>query len=112
MIAHEGRFWMRATSAGLLLACALGTACAQEMTLPRVSTAPVDWDAVQADLANSEVLRPLLAGAGASALTRLNGAAARIFPSVARSAVPVLLPVDLPGLLQEPGQAIAPQADG
>jgi hypothetical protein len=103
---------MRATSAGLLLACALGTACAQEMTPPRVTAAPVDWDAVQADLASSDVLRPLLAGAGASALTQLNSAAARMFPSVARSAVPVLLPVDPQVLLQEPGEASVPRADG
>ena len=76
---------MRATSAGLLLACVLGTACAQDMTPPHVVVATVDWNAVQGDLADSEALRPVLADAGAAALTELNKAAARVYPSIPQS---------------------------
>src|SRR5262249_49079081 len=90
---------MRATSAGLLLACVLGTACAQDMLPPRVAVAPVDWDAVRGEIRSSEALRPLLADPDASALTQLNKAAARAYPAIPRSAVPVLLPIDAAALL-------------
>jgi hypothetical protein len=103
---------MRAASAGLLLACLFGTACAQEMTPPRVVLAPVDWGSAQSDLASSEELRPLLADAGTSALTQLNQAVARVFPSITRSAVPVLLPIDVSGLLRAAGETGEAKVEG
>ena len=102
---------MRATSAGLLLACVLGTACAQDMAPPHVVVVTVDWNAVQGDLADSEALRPVLADAGAAALTELNKAAARVYPSIPRSGVPVLLPIDAVGLLRELGEAGEPKVE-
>ena len=102
---------MRATSAGLLLACVLGTACAQDMIPPRVAVAPVDWDAVRGEIAGSEALRPLLAGPDASTLTQLNKAAARAYPAIPQSAVPVLLPIDAAALLRAPAEGDAPKDD-
>ena len=102
---------MRATSAGLLLACVLGTACAQDMAPPHVVVVTVDWNAVQGDLADSEALRPVLADAGAAALTELNKAAARVYPSIPQSGVPVLLPIDAVGLLREPSEAGEPKVE-
>jgi hypothetical protein len=95
---------MRATSAGLLLACVLGTACAQDMIPPRIAVAPVDWDAVRSELGNSEALRPLLADPGGSTLTELNKAVARAYPVIPQSAVPVLLPIDAAAALRAPAE--------
>jgi hypothetical protein len=101
---------MRATSAGLLLACAIGAACAQDVAPPHVVTSAVDWEAVQKEVAGSDTLRPILAtaDAGTSPLALLNGAIARQFPAVPQSAVPVLLPRDVVEVLREP----KPPSDG
>jgi hypothetical protein len=95
---------MQATSAGLLLACVLGTACAQDMIPPRIAVAPVDWDAVRSELENSEALRTLLAEPGGPTLTELNKAAARAYPAIPQSAVPVLLPIGAAAALRGPAE--------
>jgi hypothetical protein len=81
------------------------------MTPPHVVVPTVDWNAVQGDLADSEALRPVLADAGTAALTELNKAAARVYPSIPRSGVPVLLPIDAVGLLREPSEAGEPKVE-
>jgi murein DD-endopeptidase MepM/ murein hydrolase activator NlpD len=77
---------------------------APQLQSPRVSAADVDWSAVRAALAD---LDPLIsqgdAGGGSSpdALTRLNAATAKVFPKIAASPVPVLLPFDTAAYLRE-----------
>jgi len=80
------------------------------MTGPRITAMDVDWNAARA------VLPPLeLQPAGdeatdatpADALARLNGATAKIFPKVAASGVPVLLPFDTAAFLHDRAQGTA-----
>lgn len=68
---------------------------AEEMKVPHVSVATVDWDAAAASLPD----RP--AGSSAEAFAKLNMAAEVVFPNIANSAVPVLLPFDIDGLVTE-----------
>jgi hypothetical protein len=74
---------MRAVSSGFLLACALGTACAQDVRPPRVVQLNVGWEAVPGALATDASA----AGQTASPVAP-NGET----QSVAQSGVPVLLP--------------------
>ncbi len=68
---------------------------AEEMKVPHVSVATVDWDAAAASLPD----RP--AGSSAEAFAKLNMAAEVVFPNIANSTVPVLLPFDIDGLVTE-----------
>ena len=70
-------------------------ALAEEMKVPHVSVATVDWDAAAASLPD----RP--AGSSAEAFAKLNMAAEVVFPNIANSTVPVLLPFDIDGLVTE-----------
>ena len=75
-----------------------------------VSIVPPDWDAVRADAAE-------LFGAGggeksADALARLNEAAGKVFPAIATSAAPVLVPFDTRAFLREPASEPAKPAAG
>ena len=78
-----------------------------EMKSPLLSAADVDWSAVRTALAEID---PLKSGgdAGAAAtpdvLTRLNSAIAKIFPKIAASPVPVLLPFDAAVYLRDTAQ--------
>jgi murein DD-endopeptidase MepM/ murein hydrolase activator NlpD len=72
-----------------------GRAPAEEMKVPHVSVATVDWDAAAASLPD----RPT--GSSAEAFAKLNMAAEVIFPNIANSTVPVLLPFDTDGLVKE-----------
>jgi hypothetical protein len=81
---------MGAVSSGLLLACALGTACAQEMRPPRVVQLNVDWEAARSALATNAS-----ATTGSASPVASNNDAAVKPSSVAQSGVPVLLPVAL-----------------
>ncbi|MFN3659358.1 MAG: peptidoglycan DD-metalloendopeptidase family protein [Pseudolabrys sp.] len=75
---------------GLLLLFA-GPAAADALKAPRTSVATVDWERAVAD-----------AGAGTPAgLDALNAGAERHFPGIAKSAVPVLLPLDTDGLRKD-----------
>lgn len=91
--------------AGVMLAGALVGATAQEatqeMALPRVSTVSVDWNAVRDELAhNATGSTP-----PATLLLRLNDAAAQRLPGIDKSAVPVLLPIDVDALFKDPSKA-------
>jgi len=71
---------------------------------PRVVPADVNWDAVRAALGGIDLHSAHDAPADApqaDALTRLNVAAEKIFPKIAASAVPVLLPFDTGGFLRD-----------
>ena len=72
-----------------------GGAPAEEMKAPHISVATVDWDAAAASLPD----RP--AGSSAEAFAKLNMAAEVVFPNIANSTVPVLLPFDTDGLVKE-----------
>lgn len=68
---------------------------AEEMKAPHISVATVDWDAAAASVPD----RP--AGPSAEAFAKLNMAAEVVFPNIANSTVPVLLPFDTDGLVKE-----------
>lgn len=72
-----------------------GGAPAEEMKAPHISVATVDWDAAAASVPD----RP--AGPSAEAFAKLNMAAEVVFPNIANSTVPVLLPFDTDGLVKE-----------
>ena len=72
-----------------------GGAPAEEMKAPHISVATVDWDAAAASLPD----RP--AGSSAETFAKLNMAAEVVFPNIANSTVPVLLPYDTDGLVKE-----------
>jgi Peptidase family M23 len=72
-----------------------GGALAEEMKAPHISVATVDWDAAAASLPGGP------AGSPAEAFAKLNMAAEISFPSIANSAVPVLLPYDADALVRE-----------
>jgi len=72
-----------------------GGAPAEEMKAPHISVATVDWDAAAASVPD----RP--AGPSAEAFAKLNMAAEVVFPNIANSTVPVLLPFDTDGLVKD-----------
>ena len=78
-----------------------------EMKSPRVSSVDVDWGAVRAALSD---LSPLLSENGsdsgkADALARLNEATQSVFPNIAASPIPVLLPFDTAAFLKDKAAA-------
>ena len=99
---------------------------AQDMKPPRMTVARVDWDAVAAALASLEPLQAAQArldtasaqsaavkpdNAVATKLAQLNATTSQLFPNIAASAVPVLLPLDVDTFLREqPNGEIAPEA--
>jgi murein DD-endopeptidase MepM/ murein hydrolase activator NlpD len=111
--------------AALLLVVATG-AMAQDMKPPRITVTRVDWDAVAATLAAIEPLQAAQArveaakdkpdtakpnDAMATKLAQLNAATAKLFPNIAASPVPVLLPLDVDAFLRErPSGEITPEA--
>jgi len=72
-----------------------GGAPAEEMKAPHISVATVDWDAAAASLPDGA------AGSSAEAFAKLNMAAEVVFPNIANSTVPVLLPFDTDGLVKD-----------
>jgi len=72
-----------------------GGAPAEEMKAPHISVATVDWDAAAASLPDQA------AGSSAEAFAKLNMAAEVVFPNIANSTVPVLLPFDTDGLVKD-----------
>jgi len=85
-------------------------AAAEQMKSPRLSSAAVDWNAVRATLGGLEPLKAPGGASAADALVQLNTATAAIFPSVAASPVPVLLPFDAPAYLHDVAQGAAGEA--
>ena len=81
----------RAALVSLALTLA-NVAGAQEMAAPRIERASIDWARAAAD-------------AAPGGLRALNAAADRRFAGIARSAVPVLLPVDVGALRKPPDDA-------
>ena len=78
-----------------------------EMKSPHVSSVDVDWGAVRAAVSD---LFPLLSeggsdGAKADALARLNEATQSVFPNIAASPIPVLLPFDTAAYLKDKAAA-------
>jgi murein DD-endopeptidase MepM/ murein hydrolase activator NlpD len=75
-----------------------------EVTSPRISPVEVDWDAARAALAGLDQITTHddTAGAGSpDTLARLNVATDKIFPKIAASPVPVLLPFDTAAYLHD-----------
>ena len=75
-----------------------------KMQAPTVARAEVDWAAAQAALAGFAQLTAPDQAAGAAAgdaLTRLNAVTEKIFPKIATSSVPVLLPFDTAAFLRD-----------
>src|SRR3954469_23751857 len=96
---------LRAILIGILL-LAGGAAAADEIKAPKLSVATVDWDAARAVLNELEATRRLsatahMAGAASDLLGRLNQATGAVFPNIAASPVPVLLPFDLDAYLRQ-----------
>jgi Peptidase family M23 len=76
----------------LLALLTVHAATAQEMASPRISLVTVDWQAAAAGLTGQP------AGAPAAAFAALNAASQSRFPDLAKSPVPVLLPLDIEAL--------------
>ncbi|HZP71674.1 MAG TPA: peptidoglycan DD-metalloendopeptidase family protein [Pseudolabrys sp.] len=82
----------------ILAVCALliaGAAPAQELKTPRISDVQVDWNAAAASIADGP------AGTPSEVFARLNAAAGIVFPGIAESAVPVLLPYDVDAFIKD-----------
>jgi hypothetical protein len=96
----------RATLAAGLITAAMVAARAQEMQPPRLTHIHPDWNAVAADLATMgpQAAAPPQAptsALGAQSIADLNHATADLFPAIAASPVPVLLPFDTAAFLND-----------
>src|SRR5579871_2914000 len=112
-----GRSPRRATIAAALvalasIAAAWSPASAGDMKPPRLQHIDPDWQAVASDLATlpSPMVTPLRAPTSAKSLVpsqadtpllNLNRATADLFPGIAASSVPVLLPFDTAAYLKD-----------
>jgi len=84
--------------AALVMACCVAPACvatvaAQDMRNPKIASMPVDWSEAQLD--NGTEASP-------RSIERLNQAVDTLFPNIAASPVPVLLPFNSAQLLRDP----------
>jgi murein DD-endopeptidase MepM/ murein hydrolase activator NlpD len=96
---------LQAIFVAALLLLASGGAFALEIKAPKISIAAVDWETARAALNSSEAARRLsasaaVAGAASDLLARLNQTSGTVFPNIAASSVPVLLPFDLDAFLR------------
>jgi hypothetical protein len=101
------------TFAALSLVLVGTSASAQEMKVPQTTSASVDWPAVRASIQLPAINRlpPIPDGPGSESglriaseggpLGRLNQSISPIFPAVALSTVPVLMPLDMPRYLSD-----------
>jgi hypothetical protein len=107
---------------GLALAVGIVAAAAQDMKGPRVSSIPVDWNALAAELQaldgpddaqsrpEEETKGPL--ATPINVIARINLVTGNRFANIASSPVPVLLPFDTPAFLRDrAGAADASQAE-
>jgi hypothetical protein len=99
-----------------LLAAAMTAAAAQEMQAPRLTHIHPDWSAVATDL--GAIVPPPAAPSQADAsapaapsIADLNRATADLFPNIASSLVPVLLPFDTAGFLNDRAAGVTRRAD-
>ena len=95
-----------ATLAAGLLTAAMVAASAQEMKPPRLTHINPDWNAVAADLGTigSQAAAPTQtpsSAPGPPSIADLNHATADLFPAIAASPVPVLLPFDTAAFLAD-----------
>lgn len=83
--------------AAVLVVQPLAANAAEEMAAPRITLASVDWTAVKTELAAAAAVRTFGAAADLGfddgELARANAITGQRFPGVARSGVPVLLPL-------------------
>jgi hypothetical protein len=118
-VGARSRLWIpaRILAAGILtaglIAAGTATASAEEMKPPRLTHIDPDWKGVALDLASVGPLtaaRPQEPPAGhppdaptdgAQAIADLNRATAELFPNIAASPVPVLLPFDTTAFLND-----------
>lgn len=73
-------------------------ACAQDMQAPRLTHINPDWDAVAADI---NAAAPAPSAPSTESIADLNRATADLFPNIAASPVPVLLPFDTTAFLND-----------
>jgi hypothetical protein len=104
---------LQAILATALWLLASAGALALEPKAPKISLAAVDWETARAALNDNEAARRLSASADAGAtapdpLARLNQMAGAVFPNIAASPVPVLLPFNLDAFL---GHKLGDDAD-
>jgi hypothetical protein len=93
---HDLRFPVLA-GAALLFA---GAAAATEIEAPRVTLTQADWAAAAASLSGQSPGGPGN-GAAAAEFARVNGRTEKRFPGIAKSSVPVLLPMDVAAFLAD-----------
>jgi hypothetical protein len=102
--------WRIVAMAAGLMAAATVTAAAEEMQVPRLSQSNPDWNAVAADIAAlspapppppSDASAPVPLTDGRQVIAALNRATAELFPGIAASTVPVLLPFDTAAFLND-----------
>ena len=110
--------WRIVAITALLMAAATLIAAAEEMQLPRLSHSNPDWNAVAADIAALSPVPPNTLSDGSAsdasaaatsappadsrqAIAALNRATAELFPGIAASTVPVLLPFDTAAFLND-----------
>jgi hypothetical protein len=96
---------LQAILVAALLLLASGGALAVEIKAPKISVAAVEWDTARAALNGNEAAGRLSAsaavpGAVPDLLSRLNQASGTVFPNIAASPLPVLLPFDLDAFLR------------
>lgn len=85
---------------GLLLLVSGVAHSAPDIARPRVAATVVEWPAAAAAVTQYEGLQTA-ANSKTDALARLNEAAGRLLPTIATSPVPVLLPIDVAGILRD-----------
>ena len=91
-------------AAALLLLAHTGVA-ALEARAPKISALKVEWDLARTDLIDGKAAQRLSASANAAGarsdlLAQLNHLSSTVYPNIAASAVPVLLPFDLDAFLR------------
>jgi hypothetical protein len=80
----------------------------KEMAPPKIATVTVDWDGVRAVLSQLSGASSSEPKSDSDALARLNAAADATYREIAKSTVPVLLPVDTATVLRTKAAALPP----
>jgi hypothetical protein len=80
----------------------------KEMTPPRIIPATVDWNGVRAALSALPLAQTLDTAGNGDLLARLNAAIDTTYRGIARSTVPVLMPVDTGAILNTAATTPAP----
>jgi murein DD-endopeptidase MepM/ murein hydrolase activator NlpD len=99
-----GTFFQICAAALVTLVMTVACAFAEEMRPPRLTYIHSDWSVVAADLRAYQTAEP---AEQASAIARLNRATGDLFPDIAASPVPVLLPFDTAAFLKDRAAEVA-----